>query len=594
MLKRKKVKKNEAPDNPLILSLVFGEIDLMKHLLTLIALVILGWSQSATAQIVGYYSYGDSTSGCQNSVYIFAWSGANPEVGGQLEVSWGDGTTDTYPIDIPTASTTITVGGLHSYPTPGTYNVDIQVYSGTNAAYVDAGVQYEENVLSPSACAYFYAYTYQQTPYVYYIDAPMDCTGADGNTTTITPSSTFGSYIGLDPSNAPYTVSINDAWLAANGYIQVSADQTITSFDADGMANNSQMTFQLTCSVPAQNPDFDINYIWPSNFVAPLQTGNLYASVCNNACSDTSDVTLTVNFPAGLTPVTTNLTNASITGNTLTFDVLGLTNCVDIVIPFIVPGNTPAGTIICFDMTAYNPNDSDMSNNSDSTCGAVWNSYDPNSKEVDHAQQIDPNTQETLEYMVHFQNDGNYNAVNVSIIDTISANLDLSTFKVVGSSAGVAVNIDQATRIVTFTFSGIMLAPSTQDLEASQGYIIYSLEEVAGLQEGDEIENTAYIYFDYNSPIVTNTAYNINSSLGITNPGLETLTLYPNPAQTSVSVLGKDIEQIVIFDLAGKEVMSAELTNKNSINVENLSNGVYTCLITSKTGVFQEKLVIKK
>ncbi len=566
----------------------------MKHLLTLLALLTLGWSQSANAQIVDYFSYGDSTVGCQNSVYIYAWSGANPEVGGQLEVSWGDGTSDTYPIDIPTANTTVNVGGFHSYAVPGTYNISIQVYSGTNGAYVDGGVQWDEVVLSPSACAYFSAYTYQQAPYVYYYDVPMDCVGADGNTTTITPSSTYGYYIGLDPSNAPYTVSVNDAWLATNGYIQVSPDQTITSFNADGMANNMQMTFQLTCNIPAQNPDFDVYYVWPSNFVAPLQTGNLYAYICNNACSDTSDVTLTVNFPAGFVPNTANLTNASVTGNTLTFDVLGLSSCTSILIPFTFPGGTPAGTQICFDMTAYNPNDTDLLNNSDSTCGVVWNSYDPNSKEVDHAQQIDPDTQETLEYMVHFQNDGNYNAVNVSVIDTISANLDLSTFKMIGSSAGVAVNIDPVTRIVTFTFTGIMLAPSAQDLDASQGYVIYSLEEVAGLQEGDEIENTAYIYFDYNSAIVTNTTYNINSSLGITNPGLETLTLYPNPAQTSVSVIGKNIEQIVIFDLTGKEVLSAELTNKNSINVENLSNGVYTCLITSKTGVFQEKLVIKK
>jgi len=569
------------------------QIDTMKKIFTLLTLSFAALFQYANAQIQDFNVYGDSLLGCQNSLSGWIANGPIAETV-NVEISWGDGNTDMIPVTIAANGYNDFIQS-HTYAAAGTYSVDVQFYSSANGAYFGTGEQRTLLAFSQNSCGYFYANVYQITPGVWYNDAPLDCTGADGITTTITPSSgLYYGYMGLNPGNAPYTVSVNDAWLSTNGYIQASADQTITTFDANGMANNAQMSFQLTCSVAAQNPDFSINYVWPSNFVAPLQTGTLYASVCNNACSDTSDVSVSLDFPAGFTPITTGLTNPVVNGNNLTFSILGLANCSQLTIPFTFPGNTQAGTQICFDMTAIHPNDSDLSNNSETICGTVLNSYDPNAKEVDHAEQINPAVQEKLEYMIHFQNDGNYNAVNVELIDTISTNLNLSTFRLIGAKHGVAVNIDPVTRIVKFIFSGIYLAPSTQDLAASQGYVIYSIEEVTGLVEGDEIENTAYIYFDYNSPIVTNTTYNINSTLGMSNLKNASILLYPNPTNSKFQVSGSDLEEIRIFDMTGKEVQVAKLMNTNLVDVENLSNGIYTCVITSKTGVYQQKLTIKK
>jgi len=565
----------------------------MKKIITLLILTVACLSQNAIAQIQDYYVYGDSLMGCQNTLSGWMSNGPLAETV-TVEISWGDGSTD----NIPVVMTPNSYGDFvqsHTYTVPGNYTIDVQFYSTVNGAYFGTGEQQNLLASSQTSCGYFYANIYQSAPNVWYNDVPLDCTGANGITTTIIPSTgSYYGYTGLNPGNAPYTVSVNDAWLATNGYIQATADQTINSFNANGMADNPQMTFQLTCSVPAANPDFSISWLWPSAFVAPLQTGTVYGYVCNNACSDTSDVTLSLTFPAGFVPNTTGLTNASVVGNTLTFDVLQLTNCTQITVPFTFPGATPAGTSICFDMTASNPNDSDPSNNSDTTCGVVWNSYDPNSKEVDHASQIDPDVQETLEYMIHFQNDGNFNAVNVELIDTLSENLDLSTFKLIGAKHSVAVNLDPVTRIVKFVFNQIYLVPSSQDLDASQGFVIYSVEEEAGLVEGDEIENTVYIYFDYNSPIITNTTLNVNSTLGLGDKTSEAITLYPNPTSAKFQIIGTDLEEIHIFDMTGKEVSVSKLTNTNSVDVESLSNGIYTCVISTKTGVYQQKLTIKK
>lgn len=482
----------------------------------------------------------------------------------------------------------------HVYNSPGTYQVNVQVYSGTNAEYIGTGYQADLLALSPTSCGMFYAYVYQNTPSLYYWDVPLDCTGADGITTTITPVQLYyGNYSGLNPTNTPYVVEINSAWLESNGYVQATANQTINSFNSDGLADNSQMVFEITCDIPDPNPDFAVNWVWPSAFVAPLQTGSLLAEVCNLACSDTSDVTMSLNFPNGFVPNTSGLINPIVDGNNLTFQLNELTNCLSLNIPFTFPGNTPAGTLICFDLNAFNPFDSNVSNNSDAQCAYVLNSYDPNSKEVDHQQQIATAIQETLRYMIHFQNDGNFSALNVEIVDTISQNLDLSKFKLIGSDHGVAYSLDPISRVVRFVFNNINLLPSNFDLAGSQGYILYEIIENNNLSEGSIIENTAYIFFDYNPPIITNTTYNINTTLGIEDELFERIKLFPNPTSTFVNIVGVENGTVEIVDMMGQLIKTSELINSSVVSLDGLSDGIYTLIISNNEFKKQYPLIIK-
>jgi uncharacterized repeat protein (TIGR01451 family) len=567
----------------------------MKKLATLIVILAFGWINQVHAQITNYLIYNDSIIGCQNTlnVVVYQNSGSTNETG-QVEINWGDGTADNYPFTIVNSG--INLECSHSYTTAGNYNAEIQVYSNSLSDYFDAGQIRTLTSLSQSYCGHFAASVYQNSPSFQYADAPISCTGANGNVTILSPNSYYyANYFGLDPSNAPYQVKVDDAWLLTNGYIQVSPNQTITSFDASGLANNTNMNFEISCNTSALAPDFSVAYFFAINFVAPLQIGYINALICNNACSNTSNVSVSMNFPAGFAPVTTNLTNPVVTGNNLTFDILNLSSCAQLSIPFTFPGATPAGTEICFDIATINSNDSYLPNNTATTCTIVRNSFDPNAKEVDHLEQINPDELETLKYMIHFQNDGNFDALNVQIVDTISENLNLQTFKLLGSKHGVSVNINDVSRIVTFTFPGCNLSPSSSNMEGSKGYVVYSISEMSNLPLGSIIDNTAYIYFDFNSPIVTNTTHNVNQyPLGLNESKTELVTLYPNPAQDKIQFSGASVNEVYIYDLTGKLVLEASNILNNEVSVNPIQTGIYQVILKTENNVSTQKLVIKK
>ena len=138
-------------------------------------------------------------------------------------------------------------------------------------------------------------------------------------------------------------------------------------------------------------------------------------------------------------------------------------------------------------------------------------SYDPNDKAVS------PNRPDSLAllddyllYKIRFQNTGNDYARNVSVLDTIDSNLDLSTFKLINTSHPEVLKVIMSEdNQVEFNFRNIFLPDSLTDLSGSNGHITYLIKPIEGLDELTPIENTAHIYFDFNPAIVTNTTSNI-------------------------------------------------------------------------------------
>lgn len=137
--------------------------------------------------------------------------------------------------------------------------------------------------------------------------------------------------------------------------------------------------------------------------------------------------------------------------------------------------------------------------------------YDPNDKLVNPSRagnftQFD----EKLTYTIRFQNTGNDFAKDVVITDLIDENLDLSTFQILGSSHYENLSTTIENRLITFEFADIFLPDSTTNLVGSNGYVMFTIQPIAGnLSEFTNIENEANIFFDFNPPIMTNTALNV-------------------------------------------------------------------------------------
>lgn len=256
----------------------------------------------------------------------------------------------------------------------------------------------------------------------------------------------------------------------------------------------------------------------------------------------------------------------------------------------MLAGNTPAGTQLNFSANVLAQGEQDLQFNSANFAAIVLNSYDPNDKQCHLPTNLILAEQEDLGYTIRFQNDGNYPALNVEIRDTISLNLDLTTFRLIASKHPVSFSIDQTTREIVFRFSGIQLQASQDNLEASQGYVSYSIEEIPNLPLNSVIENTAYIYFDFNPPIITNTTFNINGFVGIETEQQLALTIYPNPTSDFLYINGSAQGEVSIYSISGQLMLRQAFDATTKIDLSQIESGVYLVRVEGKGVAFVSKL----
>jgi hypothetical protein len=115
-----------------------------------------------------------------------------------------------------------------------------------------------------------------------------------------------------------------------------------------------------------------------------------------------------------------------------------------------------------------------------------------------------------LEYIIRFQNTGNDTAFTVKILNPIDTNkLNLSTFEFVNASHPVNLNWINYQRNMEFKFENILLPDSNSNEPLSHGFVRYRIQPKTNLSAGDSITNFAAIYFDFNEPVITNTAKTI-------------------------------------------------------------------------------------
>jgi len=207
-------------------------------------------------------------------------------------------------------------------------------------------------------------------------------------------------------------------------------------------------------------------------------------------------------------------------------------------------------------------------------------SYDPNDKLVSPSRPFDEVLlDEDLIYTIRFQNTGNDVAYDVTIRDTLDANLDVSTFRVLGSSHSEVLNTSLNDKgVITFDFRNIFLPDSTSNLEGSNGYVTYMIRAIEGINENTVIRNSAGIYFDQNPPVITNTTENIMVSIltSTTTPDLfPNLTIFPNPNTGTFQIEGISRGTYQLLNTTGQVIQSGQLENETLINISKVAQGVY-------------------
>jgi len=147
---------------------------------------------------------------------------------------------------------------------------------------------------------------------------------------------------------------------------------------------------------------------------------------------------------------------------------------------------------------------------------------------------------------------------------------------------------------VSFIFNNINLPDSTNDEPNSHGFITYKIKPKNNVALGDIINASASIYFDFNLPIITNTASTeFVETLATGDFEVGKVSVYPNPTNGILTIASTStITEISLYNHLGQLVLSAKDTT--SIDASSLRSGVYLLSIKDATGATVTKQISKR
>ncbi len=250
-----------------------------------------------------------------------------------------------------------------------------------------------------------------------------------------------------------------------------------------------------------------------------------------------------------------------------------------------------------------------LTQNVDRDCQPNIGSFDPNDKQ---AVPTGYNTEHyigrnvDLNYKIRFQNTGTDTAFTITVRDTLSPWLDVTSLHTGAASHPYTWQLLGA-GILEFKFENILLPDSNTNLAGSQGYISFNIGQKLDLPLQTLIENRAAIYFDFNAPVLTNTTFHrvgekfiIVSAWEPSQPAIQ-VNAIPNPfvSETTLEVKGlasSSPMQLQVFDLQGR--IAKEMQDEAGlfqVRKGDLSTGFYLFNIKQNGIVVgQGKLVVQE
>ncbi len=290
--------------------------------------------------------------------------------------------------------------------------------------------------------------------------------------------------------------------------------------------------------------------------------------------------------------------------------------------------------------------------NATTTTDVLW-SYDPNDKTgpsgTGTGHHIRPEDR-NFPYLINFENDTSAAAAAqiVRVVDTLDKNaFDLTTFRLGAVKVGdtliqlpgdlktytgyvdfrkrgrdyileIKAGLDMNTGIATWVFTTLDpetmvlttdpyagFLPPNETSPEGQGSIFFDIKLKEHLPHGTTIKNRAYIYFDINAPIITNTWSNYIDTVqpaGVLPeiPGKAPgIMIYPNPSDHIFTIDGRYLPReevtISIFNMQGQAVRRetirfADNNFRYRLDMSGLSPAHYMVLLQSGEWHYAEKI----
>jgi len=300
---------------------------------------------------------------------------------------------------------------------------------------------------------------------------------------------------------------------------------------------------------------------------------------------------------------------AGIPDNSTGYSFPGVTpgSCELIQADFVTPATTPVNTEFITRATVTPPSgDPTPDNNRSTLFNTVMGSFDPNSVYAFPARNGNPrdggdilrNVDREITYQVFFQNTGNAPANLVIVRDTLDPRLNVSTIRNISASHDMKVSLEDQNTVLVFTFPNINLPDSTSDYANSIGSIQYEIDLQPGLSVGTEVAKQAAIYFDFNSPVITNNnvlrIINTNSEIS---PGIHknAIVTFPNPADQYFGFYADTVGVLSVFNALGALVSEQKIdAGLQRITTTDFPAGIYLIRLDAGGKVRNGKVVVSR
>ncbi|MGE8556247.1 MAG: DUF7619 domain-containing protein [Chryseobacterium jejuense] len=223
----------------------------------------------------------------------------------------------------------------------------------------------------------------------------------------------------------------------------------------------------------------------------------------------------------------------------------------------------------------------------------VVNSLDPNDKQCLEGETIGTEmVGQYLHYLIRFENTGTGNAINVVLKDIIdTSKFEISTLQPISASHPYRVSITEGNKMEV-SFENIQLPyPPSQD---RHGYFLFKIKTKPNIAPGDQLKNKADIYFDYNSPVITNEYLTtVSQVLSTDEVKIHNAAIYPNPVVDILNIqFNEKIKSVEIYDANGR-IVKTVIGSDAKIEVRDLIPGNYIIRINTEKSMYKTKFIKK-